>query len=49
MEFMAQAPVIPILLFCMAIFGFVALAYYLGGRLVMRCNLSDALRDDTLE
>jgi len=49
MEFMAQAPVIPILLFCLAIFGFVALAYYLGGRLVMRCNLSDALRDDTLE
>ena len=49
MEFMAQAPVIPILLFCLAIFGFVALAYYLGGRRVMRCNLSDALRDDTLE
>ena len=49
MEFMAQAPVIPILIFCLAIFGFVALAYYLGGRRVMRCNLSDALRDDTLE
>ena len=48
MEFMAQAPVIPILIFCLAIFGFVALAYYLGGRRVMRCNSSDAC-DDTLE
>ncbi|MEQ2428337.1 ABC transporter permease [Enterocloster hominis (ex Hitch et al. 2024)] len=49
MEFMAEAPIIPILVFCLSIFGFVALAYYLGGRKVLRCNLSDALRDDTLE
>lgn len=48
MEFIAQAPVLPILIFCLAICLFVALAYYLGGKKVLQCNLSDALRDDTI-
>lgn len=49
MEFIAKAPVGPILAFCLIMAGFVALAYYLGGKKVMKCSLSEALRDDTLE
>ena len=48
MTFIRQAPVIPILLFILAIFVFVGLAYYLGGRRVLKSNLIDALRDDTM-
>lgn len=48
MIFIREAPVIPILAFMLAIFGFVALAYYLGWRQVRRMSLADALRDDTL-
>lgn len=47
MIFIRQAPVIPILIFILAIFVFVGLAFYLGGRRVLRSNLMDALRDDT--
>ena len=42
-----RAPVLPILAFALAIFGFVGLAYYLGGRRLMRMNLAEALRDET--
>ena len=45
--FIRQAPVIPILLFILAIFVFVGLTYYLGGRRVLKSDLIDALRDDT--
>lgn len=48
MEFLAKTPVVPILVFVLAVFGFVALAYYLGGRKVLRTKLADALRDDTM-
>lgn len=48
MVFIKKAPVLPILAFILAVFGFVALAYYLGGRKVLRSSLADALRDDTL-
>ncbi len=48
MEFWAEAPVIPIAIFCLAIFVFVALAYYLGGKRILRCNLNEALRNDTV-
>lgn len=48
MEFIVQAPIIPILVFILAIFGFVALAYYIGGKRVLRYSLADALRDDSL-
>ena len=42
-EFLAAAPILPVVLFIAAIFGFVALAYYLGGRQIMRCSLVEAL------
>lgn len=45
-EFLAEAPIIPIVLFILAIYGFVALAYYIGGRKIMNCGLTEALRND---
>lgn len=48
MEFLAQAPVVPVLVFFLAIFGFVALAYYIGGKRILKCSLADALRDDSI-
>ena len=39
MEFLAVAPIVPILLFIVALFGFVALAYYLGGKKILKCCL----------
>lgn len=45
-EFLAEAPIIPILIFCLAIFGFVALAYYIGGKKIMQSSLVEALRSD---
>lgn len=45
-EFWTVAPVAPILLFIVAIFGFVALAYYVGGKKILNCNLTEALRSD---
>lgn len=48
MEFIAVAPIIPILVFILAVFGFVALAYYLGGKKILKISLTDALRDDTM-
>ena len=46
MEFLAVAPIVPILLFIVSLFGFVALAYYLGGKKILKCNLVEALRTD---
>lgn len=46
MEFLAVAPLDQIALFMLAIFGFVALAYYLGARRLMRCSLADALKTE---
>ena len=43
-----EAPIVPVLVFFLAIFAFVALAYYLGGRKVLKCSLMEALRDDTV-
>lgn len=48
MEFWVQAPVVPVALFALMILGFVALAYYLGGRKVLGCSLAESLRDDTM-
>ncbi|MGN6712875.1 FtsX-like permease family protein [Anaerocolumna jejuensis] len=47
-EFLAEAPVVPIVIFSLAILGFVALAYYIGGKHLLRCDLSEALRNDTM-
>lgn len=46
MEFLAKAPLIPILAFILAIFGFVGLAYYIGGKRMLESDLADALRND---
>lgn len=46
MVFIREMPVIPMLAFTLAVFGFVALAYYLGGRRVLGSSLVDALKDD---
>lgn len=48
MEFLASAPIVLILLFLAAISGFVALAYYLGGRQILKCNLAEALQSDDM-
>lgn len=48
MIFIRRMPVIPILLFVAALFGFVALAYYLGGRQMMKADLVSVLREDVM-
>ena len=47
-EFFTEAPIISIHLFILTIFGFVLLAYYIGGRKIMNCNLTDVLRNDNM-
>lgn len=47
-EFLAEAPVVPVGVFMLAILGSVALAYYLGWRNMKRINLAEVLRDDTM-
>lgn len=47
-EFMAELPLIPIILFMLAILSFVALAYYLAWRNVRKISLAEVLRDDTM-
>lgn len=46
--FLAEAPLIPIAVFMLAIVGIVTLAYYLGWRNVRKINLAEVLRDDTM-
>ena len=48
MVFWSEAPVVPVLLFAAAIVSFVSLAYYIGGKRLLRCDLNETLRDDTL-
>lgn len=43
MEFVRKAPIGQILSFSLLIFGFVALAYYLGGRRILKMNLAQEL------
>lgn len=47
-EFLSEAPVLPIAVFILAISGFVALAYYLGWRVMGRVDLAEVLKDDTM-
>ena len=46
--FLQNAPVMPVLTFIFAIFLSVGLAYYLGGRKLLRYSLSEMLRDETM-
>ena len=48
MVFWSEAPVLPILIFAAAIVLFVALAYYIGGKRLLQCNLNETLQRDTL-
>ena len=48
MTVIREIPFIPILVFILAIFGFVGLAYYLGAKKILGSNLIDSLRDDTV-
>ncbi len=47
-EFLVNLPIFPLTLFAIMIFGFVALAYFIGGRKISKINLIETLRDDTL-
>ena len=47
-RFMDEAPIIPIIIFMLAILGSVALAYYLAWRNVRKISLAEVLRDDTM-
>lgn len=46
--FLAEAPIIPITIFMLAIWGTVAFAYYLGWHNIRKINLAEVLRDDTM-
>lgn len=48
MEFLAKAPLLPVLVFLSAIFGFVGLAYYIGGKRIFAADLAETLRNDTM-
>ena len=47
MEFRAEAPILPVLIFAAAIVLFVALAYYIGGKRLLKCNLNETLRNES--
>lgn len=47
-EFLAEAPLLPIFLFLLAIVACVALSYLLAWRNVRRISLAEVLRDDTM-
>lgn len=46
--FWAEAPILPILLFAAGIVSSVALAYHIGVRRLLKCDLNETLRDDTM-
>ena len=48
MVFWSEAPILPILIFAAAIIFFVALAYYIGGRRLLQCDLNETLHNDAL-
>lgn len=48
-DFIAKRlPLVPAILLFVAVIGFVALAYYLGGKKICDMNLVEAIKDDTL-
>ncbi|MCI8401334.1 MAG: ABC transporter permease [Lachnospiraceae bacterium] len=48
MVFWSEAPILPVLIFAAAVVLFVALAYYIGGKRLLQCDLNETLRNDTL-
>lgn len=47
-EFLVEAPILEISLFIVAIFVFVGLAYYLGGKKILKSDMAETLLNDTL-
>lgn len=47
-EFLAQAPMIPVIAFMITVLGSVAFAYYLAWQNVRRISLAEVLKDDTM-
>ena len=48
-DFIAKRlPLVPAILLFIAVIGFVALAYYLGGKKICNMNLAETIKDDTL-
>ena len=43
-----RLPLITAILLFVAVIGFVALAYYLGGKNICNMNLIEAIKDDTI-
>lgn len=48
MEFLKKAPFIPVLIFFLFVFALVGLAYYIGGSKLLKSDLIDILRNDTM-
>lgn len=46
--FWTEAPILPILVFTLFIIGFVSLAYYIGGRRIVKCDLNETLKNDIM-
>lgn len=46
MVFWVEAPVVPILIFATTMIGFVTLAYYIGEKRILECDLNETLRND---
>ncbi|HHV08667.1 MAG TPA: FtsX-like permease family protein [Clostridiales bacterium] len=47
-ELLPVLPVLPIMIFILFIFVFIGLAYYIGGKRLLQCNLSEALQNDSM-
>lgn len=47
-EFWSEAPYVPAVVFIAAVFGFVAVAYAIGGRKILNDSLVEALRNDAV-
>lgn len=48
LEFIKNAPVMPVLIFLFAVFIFTVFAYWTGGNKILKINIAEVLRDDTL-
>lgn len=47
-EYMTKAPILPVLIVTIFVLFFISLAYYLGGRKICNANITDILKDETM-
>ena len=47
-DYLANMPIIPILVYTMFILIFTSIAYYIGGKKILNKNIMEQLKDDTL-